>query len=70
MSFAICRVYPVIVALYLMLLLSGCATTTAAKLTPEVPAMHSVAEFSDDERIVDIADPWERFNLKHIQIQL
>ena len=63
MSLAICRVYPVIVALYLALSLSGCATTTTVKFTPEVPAMHSVAEFSDDERIVDIADPWERFNL-------
>jgi hypothetical protein len=37
MSFAIGRVYPVIVALYLVLSLAGCATTTTAKLTPEVP---------------------------------
>ena len=63
MSFVICRVYPVIIVLYLVLSLSGCATTTTAKFTPEVPAMHSVSEFSDDERVVDIADPWERFNL-------
>jgi phospholipid-binding lipoprotein MlaA len=63
MSLAICRVYPVIVALYLVLSLSGCATTTTVKFTPEVPAMHSVAEFGDDERVIDIADPWERFNL-------
>ncbi|MGC9975893.1 MAG: VacJ family lipoprotein [Syntrophales bacterium] len=63
MSFAICRVYPVIVALYLVLSLSGCATTTTGKLTPEVPAMHAVSEFSDDEQVVYIADPWEGFNL-------
>jgi phospholipid-binding lipoprotein MlaA len=25
--------------------------------------MHSVSEFSDDERVVDIEDPWETFNL-------
>ena len=62
MSLAICRFYSVIVALFLVLSLSGCATTTTAKFTPEVPAMHSVSEFSDDERIADIADPWERFN--------
>jgi phospholipid-binding lipoprotein MlaA len=62
MSFAIGRVYPVIVALYLVLSLSGCATTTTAKLTPEVPAMHSVSEFSDDEQVGNIADPWEGFN--------
>lgn len=62
MSFAICRVYPVIVALHLLLSLSGCATTTTAKLTPEVPAMHSVSEFSDDEQVGHIADPWEGFN--------
>ncbi|MGA2525496.1 MAG: VacJ family lipoprotein [Smithellaceae bacterium] len=63
MSSAICRVCSVVVALYLVLSLSGCATTTTAKFTSEVPAMHSVSEFSDDERVVDIADPWERFNL-------
>jgi len=62
MSFALCRVYPVIVALHLVLSLSGCATTITAKLTPEVPAMHSVSEFSDDERVGYIADPWEGFN--------
>jgi phospholipid-binding lipoprotein MlaA len=62
MSFAICRVYPVIVALYLVMSLSGCVTTTTAKLTPEVPAMHSVSEFSDDEQVGNIADPWEGFN--------
>jgi len=35
---------------------------TTAKLPPEVPAMHSVSEFSDDEPVIDIADPWQRFN--------
>ena len=62
MPFTICRVYQIIIALYLALSLAGCATTTTAKLPPEVPAMHSVSEFSDDEPVIDIADPWERFN--------
>jgi len=61
MSFTICRGYPVIVALYLMLSLAGCATT-AVNLHPEAPAMHTVSEFSNDERIAGIDDPWEGFN--------
>jgi phospholipid-binding lipoprotein MlaA len=55
------RIYPVLLALYLALSLTGCATTIANR-PPEEPAMHSVSEFSDDERVVDIADPWEGFN--------
>jgi phospholipid-binding lipoprotein MlaA len=55
------RIYPVLLALYLALSLAGCATTIANR-PPEEPAMHSVSEFSDDERVVDIADPWEGFN--------
>ncbi len=62
MPFTLFRACPVIIALYLVLSLTGCATTTTAKLPPEVPAMHSVSEFSDDERVADIADPWEGFN--------
>lgn len=61
MPFAICRACPVIIALYLVLFLAGCATTHV-NLPSEEPAMHSVSEFSDDERIADIEDPWERFN--------
>jgi len=57
--FRSCRV---IVALNMALTLSGCAAMATDKLPPEVPAMHSVNEFSDDERIANIADPWERFN--------
>ena len=62
MAVRILRVCPVIIALYLALLLAGCAATTTAILPPEVPAMHSVSEFSDDEPVVSIVDPWERFN--------
>jgi phospholipid-binding lipoprotein MlaA len=58
----ICRVWSVIVALYLALSLGGCATTTTAHLPLVVPAMHSESEFSDDEKIADVADPWEGFN--------
>jgi len=62
MTIAAYRICPVIIALYLALSLAGCAATTTAKHPPEEPAMHSVSEFSDDERVVDIADPWEEFN--------
>ena len=55
------RVYPVLLALCLALTLAGCATTSV-KLPPEVPALHSVNEFSDDEYIARIDDPWEGFN--------
>jgi len=58
----VCRVCFAIIILYLVLLLAGCAATSTAKLPAEVPAMHSVSEFSDDEPVVGIADPWERFN--------
>ncbi len=47
--------------LSLALILAGCATTTA-NLRPEVPAMHTIAEFSDDYEVIHIPDPWERFN--------
>ena len=47
--------------LSLALILTGCATTTA-NLRPEVPAMHTIAEFSDDYDVIHAPDPWERFN--------
>lgn len=49
------------VSLYLAALLSGCATTTA-NLPPEEPAMHSVAESVDDEKMLYVDDPWINFN--------
>ena len=61
MTVIIRRVYPILLALCLALTLAGCATT-AANLPPEVPAMHSVSEFSDDENIARVEDPWEGFN--------
>ena len=57
MPFTLCRVCPVIVALYLALSFAGCATTVA-NLRPETPAMHRVSEFSDDEWIAGLDDPW------------
>jgi len=48
--------------LLLALSVEGCATTNAVRLSPEIPAMHSAAEFSDDERVAGIEDPWEGFN--------
>ncbi|MFZ4859118.1 MAG: MlaA family lipoprotein [Desulfuromonadaceae bacterium] len=52
-----------LLCLYLTALLSGCATT-AANLPPEEPPMHSLAEFSDDEKMamMSVYDPWESFN--------
>ena len=55
------RIIPVII-MSSLLLLAGCAATGKAILAPEVPAMHTIQEFGDDERIIDIADPWENFN--------
>ncbi len=46
--------------IYLTALLSGCATT--ATRPPVEPAMHSIAEFGDDERMLYVDDPWEGFN--------
>jgi phospholipid-binding lipoprotein MlaA len=47
--------------LFLSLAIAGCATTNG-NLRPEVPAMHTIAEFSDDEPVARIDDPWEGFN--------
>ena len=61
MSIVIRRIYPVIIALYLALSCAGCATTTV-NLPLEMPAMHTVSEFSDDEYVARVPDPWEGFN--------
>lgn len=45
----------------LALYLSGCAASTT-HITPEIPPMHTVHEFSDDERVSHTEDPWEGFN--------
>jgi phospholipid-binding lipoprotein MlaA len=45
----------------LVLILSGCAVMKAP-LPDEVPAMHTVREFSDDEQVSRTRDPWEGFN--------
>ncbi|MDA8414365.1 MAG: VacJ family lipoprotein [Desulfobacteraceae bacterium] len=47
-------------ALLMALSLAGCATT--GRNTPaEVPAMHSISEFRD-QNFAEVSDPWERFN--------
>jgi len=58
-SLSIRRVYLPMAVLCLALSVSGCATT--ATLPPEVPAMHSVSEVTD-ERVVQTPDPWTGFN--------
>ena len=50
-----------LIVLLLALTFSGCATTNR-NLRPEEPAMHTIAEFSDDEPVVRVDDPWEGFN--------
>lgn len=50
-------------ALALAAALAGCASTRAGIIAEE-PPRHTVAEFSDDERLVGVDDPWEEFNLK------
>jgi phospholipid-binding lipoprotein MlaA len=44
-----------------VLILSGCAAMSA-RLPDEVPPMHTVREFSDDENVSRTRDPWEGFN--------
>ncbi|MDD2672623.1 MAG: VacJ family lipoprotein [Syntrophales bacterium] len=51
-----------ILALLAAAFIMGCAGARAVTLPPEEPAMHSVEEFSDDERVAGIDDPWEEFN--------
>lgn len=43
-----------------LLLLGGCASGGVTTLA-EVPAMHTLSEFTD-ERFAEVADPWEGFN--------
>ncbi|KAF0220274.1 MAG: hypothetical protein FD174_1354 [Geobacteraceae bacterium] len=45
----------------LVLLLSGCAAGRAY-LPDDVPPMHTVSEFSDDENVSRTRDPWEGLN--------
>ena len=52
--------YLMFAALSLAVSLSGCATTSA-NLPPEVPAMHSLSEVTDD-RVTMTPDPWYGFN--------
>lgn len=42
-------------------ILSGCAARMAI-LPGEIPPMHTVREFSDDENVSHTSDPWEGFN--------
>jgi len=45
----------------LTLFLTGCAASNAY-IAPEIPPMHTVSEFSDDEIVSRTDDPWEGFN--------
>src|SRR5690242_16683644 len=50
-----------IIVTVLVLVLSGCAARSAI-LPGEVPPMHTVSEFRDDENVSRTRDPWEGFN--------
>ncbi len=50
-----------IIITVLLLILSGCAARMAV-LPGEVPPMHTVQEFSDDENVSRTRDPWEGLN--------
>ncbi len=50
-----------IIITVLVLILSGCAGRVAL-LPGEVPPMHTVSEFSDDENVSRTRDPWEGLN--------
>jgi phospholipid-binding lipoprotein MlaA len=54
------RAFPIIAALFMMVVLAGCATT--ATRPPEVPAMHSVSEVHDEMVIGSHEDPWVNTN--------
>ena len=49
------------ITLGLALYLTGCAASNA-HLAAEIPPMHTVSEFSDDESVSHTHDPWEGFN--------
>ena len=56
-SYTACRI---VTSLMLLLMLSGCATSTLNSRA-EVPARHSISEFND-QRFAEVSDPWEGFN--------
>lgn len=61
MNSAFYRSCQAILLLYLFFTLAGCATN--APIVPSLaPAMHTPGEFSDDEQVAVIEDPWEGFN--------
>jgi len=49
------------ITLGLALYLTGCAASNA-HIASEIPPMHTVSEFSDDESVSHTHDPWEGFN--------
>lgn len=49
------------ITLGLALYLTGCAASNA-HIASEIPPMHTVSEFSDDESVSHTRDPWEGFN--------
>ena len=62
MTVTMSRLYPAVLIMCLLVSMGGCASTKT-DLPAEVPAMHTVEEFSDDERVAYVSqDPWEGLN--------
>ena len=57
---AFSRFFRALCPLVLLLISSGCAASRA-DLLPEIAPRHSIGEFKD-QRFIEVADPWERFN--------
>jgi len=55
------KIIHLFITLGLALYLTGCAASTA-QITPEIPPLRTVSEFSDDERVSRTEDPWVGFN--------
>ena len=60
MNAACYRVCRIVFPLFLLLSLAGCATS-GTNLGPQQPAMHSIAELTD-QNFAYVPDPWVKFN--------
>lgn len=57
------RVRSAVAIVLFSIVFAGCAATRS-EIIAEIPPMHVASEFADDERIIGVYDPWEKFNLE------
>jgi len=57
------RVRCIVAVMLFAAVLAGCAATRT-EMRVEIPPMHVPSEFADDETVVGVDDPWEKFNLE------